>query len=525
MHLFGPISRYRLATAVLTAGVLLLSACSGGRRKAVEKKSMEELLEDLANQSDDRARVAAIRQLAKTKDQSAIVALIVSLNDDSDSVRIAAASALADSKDPRAAEALWAAVRDVTRGRAFRLAAARALAHLHDVRAAEPLVELLPTAPSEASASLLELGPAALPALIGALRVAATRDASSSALVSMGTPAVAPLMEMLRKDESKSARLAAAAALAEMDDPRANEALTEVLKSSGPEFTVAGYRFLIRQGRPGTESRLIDVLNTYGRRAMADDFLSSGNAALKTAAEDWARKRDFSFTARTSDLPEVRWGGLDSSIKRLALYHFDNSLASVSGIAPLQSSGVSFVPGKWGSGLTVAQKGILKYPLMGNLDFRDGTIEMWISPKFDGTDSVYGKHTHPLLLYHSPAADQFLVSEGTFGGFYAGSVIRRDFKGAGGGTMRSWKAGTWHHIAFTYSSRSARQRLYLDGVMTVPNSGPMPPPDPGTGNFTVGCDPYGNWTAFVVDELLILNGEKSPDAIRSDAHRSEPFPD
>jgi HEAT repeat protein len=505
----------------ITAAMLLLGACSGSPERA-KQKSMEDLLEDMTNGSD-QVKIAAIRELGKSNDPAVPVAIMVALKDESIRVRTAAVSVLAGSKNPKVAEELGSAVRDPAQNKTFRLAVARALAQSHDARAVEPLIQALSYAPGEASASLVELGPAAVPALIEALRHVETTEAASRALISIGEPAVASLINLLQHD--KSARLAAARTLADMDQPSGNDALTTVLSSSDPELTAATYRFLIRQGKPGTEPRLIDVLNVYGRLAMADDFVSSGNAALKAAAEEWARKRNYPLAARTSDLPEVHWAGVDPSMERLALFHFDGSLNSASGTAPIQSTGVSFVAGKWGKGIAIGQGGLLTYPLKGNLDFRDGTIEMWISPKFDGADPVYARHNHPLLLYHAPTADQFLVSEGTFLGFYAGSVIRRNFKGAGGGDMRSWKAGSWHHIAFTYSSRTARQRLYLDGVLTVSNTGLMPQPDPGNGKFTVGCDPYANWTAFVLDEVLILNGEKGPDSIRRDAQRSAPFAD
>jgi hypothetical protein len=158
------------------------------------------------------------------------------------------------------------------------------------------------------------------------------------------------------------------------------------------------------------------------------------------------------------------------------------------------------------------------------LSFKDGSIEMSISPRFDGADPVYTKYNHALLLYHS-ASGQFLVAESILDGFYAGSVVSHQFSGAGGGSIKTWKPGTWHHIAFTYSSHPVRQRFYVDGTMTSESTTPMPEPDPDANAFTVGCDPYGNYTAFVVDELLISAAEKSPKAIRLDASRQEPFPD
>ena len=72
------------------------------------------------------------------------------------------------------------------------------------------------------------------------------------------------------------------------------------------------------------------------------------------------------------------------SLKQLALFHYDGSLSSTSGIAPLKPVGTSFVPGKWGSALAIATGGSLSYPAPGNISFTDGTIELWIAPTKDG---------------------------------------------------------------------------------------------------------------------------------------------
>jgi hypothetical protein len=58
---------------------------------------------------------------------------------------------------------------------------------------------------------------------------------------------------------------------------------------------------------------------------------------------------------------------------------------------------------------------------------------MWVSPRFDGTNPIYSKYNHALLLYPSPGGDQFLVSESIAGGFYAGSVIHHKFRGRSSG--------------------------------------------------------------------------------------------
>lgn len=490
----------------------------------MEKKSMEELLDNLAN-GDSQTKIAVVRRLGEIRDHAAIGALTVAMNDPAENVKIAAAAALGNSRQPEATEVLVLLVRDPKRSRPVQLAAARALAGIGDPRAIDPLIQALSYAYGDASPALVGLGKVAVPPLIEALRSAPTRTNASRVLVAIGGASVNALIDLLRQGQVASERLAAAATLAEIDDPRASDALNEALKEPKLDFQAAVYRYLIRTGHPGNEAPLIAALNTYGKLTMAEDFVASGNQALKAAGEDWARKNQYPLAMRTSELEIVSWGGAETSIKRLGLYHFDNSLASTSGTAPAQSAGVSFVPGKWGSALSVEQGGVLKYPLNGNLNLVDGTIEMWISTRRDGTDPVYSKYNHSLVLYNSQVNNQFVVALNLQRGFYAGTVVAHKYQGAGGGNISSWKPGTWHHIAFTYSSRPTRQRFYVDGAMNMENNTALPDPGPAGDTFTVGCDPYGNWTGFVVDELQISSGAKSGNSIRDSATRTKPFSD
>lgn len=275
-----------------------------------QKKNVPELLKDLTTAADDRVKVAAIHQLEGRQDSPTVTALIAALQDESVPVRTAAVAALRGSNDPRVIDSLWTAARDPTQTRDFRMAAAAALAHLHDARSADLLIDALPYTPSRASASLIELGTPAVRPLIKALERSDVRDTASRVLVSIGGAAVDPLIELLQSNYNKYARLAAARTLAEIDDPRAAQALTEALKVPNSEFTAAVYRFLILQGQPGTEAQMIAALKAYGNPAMAEDFGSSGNAALKAAGENWARDSGFLLAGRTSELPPVQWASV-----------------------------------------------------------------------------------------------------------------------------------------------------------------------------------------------------------------------
>lgn len=150
---------------------------------------------------------------------------------------------------------------------------------------------------------------------------------------------------------------------------------------------------------------------------------------------------------------------------------------------------------------------------------------MWIAPQQAGNASIYAAHDHSLLRYVAPNGDELVVSESSSGLFYAGMIVGGNYQGAGGGSISGWNAWQWHHIAYTYSASNARYRLYIDG--TLINEGDFASfqtPASG-GSFTVDGDPFGNNSAFMLDELRILNTEQTPQEIQSDALRTGPFAD
>jgi hypothetical protein len=80
----------------------------------------------------------------------------------------------------------------------------------------------------------------------------------------------------------------------------------------------------------------------------------------------------------------------------------------------------------------------------------------------------------------------------------------RDYKGTGGGSISAWKAGEGHHIAFTYSSRPVRQRVYVDGGVISEGTSSMPAPALDGSGFMIG--PFDS--QFAVDELQISKDQR-----------------
>jgi len=230
----------------------------------------------------------------------------------------------------------------------------------------------------------------------------------------------------------------------------------------------------------------------------------------------------YSFTLGGKTLSQ----GLTS---QLALFHYNKSLDSTSGVAPAESAGTSFVTGKFGSAVALAAGETLNYPAAGHLSLGSGTIEMWVAPQYDGTNSVYMSSRQAVFQYNFGAAgDQLTLAIATNNGtsepyFYVGAV--NNYAGyAGVSGISAWKAHQWHHLAFTYSPSHGRVRIYVDGALAAETDAKFQFPA-GPKTFSIASDGYGNASNFAVDEVRISNGEMSAAQIAYDATRSTPLAD
>jgi hypothetical protein len=219
---------------------------------------------------------------------------------------------------------------------------------------------------------------------------------------------------------------------------------------------------------------------------------------------------------------------LQGALTQLALFHYDNALASTSGTAPSQSTGTSFVPGKFGTAVVVAAGGTLSYPEAGTLSFGDGTVEMWVSPRYAGSNAVYTNGNQALLQYWGSSGNELIL--GTTDNGDAGPYVYVGAQGVYAGYAQvsgiaGWNAGEWHHLAFTYSSSQGRVRIYVDGVLAQEDDAAIPFPGGGPGTFTIGSDGGGNASNFAIDEVRISSNEETAAQIQYDAARSTPFAD
>lgn len=197
-------------------------------------------------------RIGAAQALGRIGDFRAVDPLIASLHDDFSLVRQAAATALGaigsvDSVDP-----LIAVLQD--NGSDAQEQAAKALGEIGDPRAVDPLIEVLdseqPFVSENAIVALGKIGdPRAVEPLMQMLLQNKTvyRDSLKQALISIGAPAVEPLIETLQNTDPYLQEFAISA-LGEIKDPRAVSPLIAMLKESNNHIPV--YKALVNIGEP-----------------------------------------------------------------------------------------------------------------------------------------------------------------------------------------------------------------------------------------------------------------------------------
>ncbi len=204
----------------------------------------------------------------------------------------------------------------------------------------------------------------------------------------------------------------------------------------------------------------------------------------------------------------------DTLVAEGILLHFDGSTTGANGETPTTVQNVAYAAGKWGQALALPASGVLKYPRQYNLPLDEGTIEMWVALRADGSDSRYADKSHYLFFYQSGGDDYMLIGQSKDSQIlYAGGIVNGQWQSAYGGKayMGGWKAGEWHHLAFTYSAGGNWMRFYVDGVLTADtNEGHYWPPTADGTEFAIGGSPWwGNVADYWIDAVRI-SGRAAP---------------
>lgn len=188
--------------------------------------------------------------------------------------------------------------------------------------------------------------------------------------------------------------------------------------------------------------------------------------------------------------------------------------------------GVAYTAGKWGSALALQPHGELSFTREGNLALNEGTIEMWVAMRADGDDPVYRERDHILLDYRAPNGDSISIAQaGDTGILYAGGMTNGQWQSAYGAlaSTRYWRAGQWHHLAYTFSASGNFMRFYLDGMLFADsNEGHYWPPSGSGPSLFVGGDAEGAVAHYFIDEVRISGLIATGEEIAARARRQSP---
>ncbi len=193
----------------------------------------------------------------------------------------------------------------------------------------------------------------------------------------------------------------------------------------------------------------------------------------------------------------------------------------------------------WVTGVFLASSvlhagGRLVYSARGNLDFQEGTIEMWLKPGFEPSQSAPEYRVIlPLFQLSDEEGNKNIsisyacVSGGKKACWYIGGDCGGEKVFRLSASPEGWQKDQWHHLAFTWKGNTAR--IYLDGKL----AGEAKSNRPLQGEVKAGQIFIGDrWTAdkikteVVIDELRISNIERKPEELgcfSSGPLKSDPF--
>ena len=226
---------------------------------------------------------------------------------------------------------------------------------------------------------------------------------------------------------------------------------------------------------------------------------------------------------------------------RLALWRFNNSLASEDGQAPTNNEYIEYRTNSWegltnppGVSVSIRQSAgvtrLLSYPENGtkghpNINPRNGTVRLWFLPNWQQGSNIVGDPNQAfgqVFCLKGAGNESWGLQVATNGASMLFSITNAT------GTNNTILAAAytnvftntlqWHQIALTYSPTNAS--LYIDGASMGTSSSTLlsslPWSTPSGRRFYVGCDPTGRPANGDYDYLETFNYPLSAATILSD---------
>lgn len=228
-----------------------------------------------------------------------------------------------------------------------------------------------------------------------------------------------------------------------------------------------------------------------------------------------------SITAQLDTAPSDRTVLIDLTVPQIRVWPLDGSLVSLDGQAPLQSHGVSFVPGRFDRAAEFrrAAYSSAAYRATGNVDPNEGSLALWIRPTYDLTDTAY--LDHPQLFSYAIDPDNQLyvevgngcvtLSQRSQGRLFPGTCLQAS----------GWRAGEWHHLAVTWSASANHMAVYYD--CTSSSTGTFSALNGIANTFQLGSDATGRTIDASLDDVRLSRRALTADEIAAIC-RDRPLP-
>ena len=200
------------------------------------------------------------------------------------------------------------------------------------------------------------------------------------------------------------------------------------------------------------------------------------------------------------------------ALPTLLALRFDGSLVGEDGETPVTrpaiedyQSDANSLTGNTGnaSALRLRATTRLSYPSTDNINAKEGTVEVWIKPEWNGNDGL----PHTILSFGGNGGLVF----GKDGNNLRMVLNRANPNGTlevdAIASIENWKANDWHHVAASWSNNNKFIRLYIDGsLVSERNLAPQSLPAIDTtanASFDLGGLGFRNPVLSTIDDLVI----------------------
>lgn len=189
----------------------------------------------------------------------------------------------------------------------------------------------------------------------------------------------------------------------------------------------------------------------------------------------------------------------------LLLCHFNGNYLCEDGENGTDS-GTSFDQGKVKKGVSINETDTLSYPISGNIEYDEGTIEYWIKVGFNSEAVFFSmgeSYTNEIMMDF----DGYFLNCDYYDYYGNPRTAAKDV---------SWSIGEWHHVACTWGNADDRMKIYIDGEYESQSAPFIPYSDFDGTNIYLGSASDGGYNSkSIFDEFRISETAMSESEINA----------